>query len=118
HLHDQVPADLDVHVVMDNYGTHKTPAVRSWFARHPHFKPHFTPTSASWINQVERWFADLTQKQIRRGTHRSTVALEAAIRDYLNTYNKNPRPFAWTKSADDILASIKRFCQRTSNSGH
>lgn len=118
HLNESVPADLDVHVVMDNYGTHKTPAVRAWFARHPRFNPHFTPTSASWINQVERWFADLTQKQIRRGTHRSTLALEAAIRHYLDTYNTNPKPFTWTKSADDILASIKRFCQRTSNSGH
>lgn len=118
HIHDNVPNDLDVHVVMDNYGTHKTPAVRAWFARNPRFKPHFTPTSASWINQVERWFADLTQKQIRRGTHRSTIALENTIRQYLETYNQNPRPFTWSKSADDILASIKRFCQRTSNSGH
>jgi len=118
HLDESIPANLDVHVVMDNYGTHKTPAVRSWFVRHPRFQPHFTPTSASWINQVERWFADLTQKQIRRGTHRSTLALETAIRQYLDTYNKKPRPFAWTKSADDILASIKRFCQRTSNSPH
>jgi len=117
-LNDSIPTNLDVHVVMDNYGTHKTPAVRRWFARHPRFKPHFTPTSASWINQVERWFADLTQKQIRRGTHRSTQALEQAIRDYLDIYNENPKPFIWTKSADDILASIKRFCLRTSNSGH
>ena len=117
-LDDRIPTPLDVHVVMDNYGTHKTPAVRRWFARHPRFKPHFTPTSASWINQVERWFADLTQKQVRRGTHRSTQALEQAIREYLDTYNENPKPFIWTKSADDILASIKRFCLRTSNSGH
>lgn len=113
-----VPADLDIHLVMDNYGTHKTPKVRSWFARHPRFHVHFTPTSASWINQVERWFAELTEKQIRRGTHRSTRQLEQAIRDYLARYNADPRPFAWTKSADDILASIERFCLRTSNSAH
>ncbi len=113
-----VPADLDIHLVMDNYGTHKTPKVRSWFARHPRFHVHFTPTSASWINQVERWFAELTEKQIRRGTHRSTRQLEQAIRDYLARYNDDPKPFAWIKSADDILASIERFCMRTSNSAH
>ncbi|MCP5233469.1 MAG: IS630 family transposase [Zoogloeaceae bacterium] len=113
-----VPADLDIHLVMDNYGTHKTPKVRSWFARHPRFHVHFTPTSASWINQVERWFADLTEKQIRRGTHRSTRQLEQAIRDYLARYNDDPKPFAWTKSANEILASIERFCLRISNSPH
>ena len=111
-----VPADLDIHLVMDNYGTHKTPKVRSWFARHPRFHVHFTPTSASWINQVERWFAELTEKQIRRGTHRSTRQLEQAIRDYLARYNDDPKPFAWTKSANEILASIERFCLRISNS--
>ena len=113
-----VPATLDVHLVMDNYGTHKTPKVRDWFARHPRFHVHFTPTSASWINQVERWFATLTEKQIRRGSHRSTRQLEQAIRSYLDTYNADPRPFVWSKSADDILASIERFCLRISNSGH
>lgn len=113
-----VPTSLDVHLVMDNYGTHKTPSVRAWFARHPRFHVHFTPTSASWLNQVERWFALLTQKQIRRGTHRSTRELEQAIRLYLNVYNTNPQPFIWHKSADDILASIERFCLRTSNSGY
>ena len=112
-----VPAALDIHLVMDNYGTHKTPKVRNWFARHPRFHVHFTPTSASWINQVERWFATLTEKQIRRGTHRSTRQLEQAIRSYLDTYNADPRPFVWSKSADDILASIERFCLRISNSG-
>lgn len=117
-LDERVPADAEVHVVMDNYGTHKTPAVRRWFARHPRFHPHFTPTSASWINQVERWFADITNKQIRRGTHRSTRELEQAIREYMATYNKNPKPFVWTKSADEILDSIRRFCLRISNSGH
>lgn len=113
-----VPAKLDVHLIMDNYGTHKTPSVKNWFARHPRFHIHFTPTSASWINQVERWFATLTEKQIRRGTHRSTRQLEQAIRDYLDIYNADPQPFIWSKSADDILASIERFCLRISNSGH
>ena len=111
-----VPSDLDVHLVMDNYGTHKTPAVKNWFARHPRFQVHFTPTSASWINQVERWFATLTEKQIRRGTHRSTRQLEQAIRSYLDTYNADPKPLAWAKSADDIFDSIGRFCLRISNS--
>jgi len=113
-----VPPELDVHLIMDNYGTHKTPEVRGWFARHPRFQIHFTPTSASWLNQVERWFATLTMKQIRRGTHRSTRQLEDAIRAYLSTYNEEPRPFIWTKSADEILASIERFCLRTSASLH
>ena len=113
-----VPADLQVHLVMDNYGTHKTAAIKAWFARHPRFQVHFTPTSASWINQVERWFATLTEKYIRRGTHRSTQQLEQAIRKYLELNNANPKPFAWAKSADDILASIERFCLRISNSGH
>lgn len=113
-----VPSALDIHLVMDNYGTHKTPKVRSWFARHPRFHVHFTPTSASWLNQVERWFATLTQRQIRRGTHRSTRQLEEAIRQYLATYNADPRPFNWIKSPDEILASIERFCLRTSNSRH
>jgi transposase len=113
-----VPDDLDVHLVMDNYGTHKTPKVRGWFARHPRFHVHFTPTSASWLNQVERWFSTLTTKQIRRGTHRSTRQLEDAIRSYLDANNANPKPFVWTKTAYDILASIERFCLRTSNSRH
>jgi transposase len=117
-IESNVPQDLAVHLVMDNYGTHKTPKVRSWFARHPRFHIHFTPTSASWLNQVERWFSTLTTKQIRRGTHRSTRQLEDAIRSYLDQYNADPKPFVWTKSADDILASIERFCLRTSNSRH
>jgi len=118
HVEQNVPAALAVHLVMDNYGTHKTPAVKRWFARHPRFALHFTPTSASWLNQVERWFADLTTRQIRRGTHRSTIELENAIRAYLATHNKNPKPFVWSKGADEILASLARFCVRTSNSGH
>ncbi|MDZ5461766.1 IS630 family transposase [Azohydromonas lata] len=113
-----VPADLDIHLVMDNYGTHKTPTIKAWFKRHPRFQVHFTPTSASWINQVERWFATLTQKYLRRGTHRSTRQLEQAIRDYLAVHNDNPKPFIWTKTADDILDSIKRFCMRISDSRH
>jgi transposase len=113
-----VPVDLDIHLVMDNYGTHKTPAIKAWFARHPRFQVHFTPTSASWLNQVERWFATLTQKYLRRGTHRSTRQLEQAIRDYLAVHNANPKPFVWTKAADDILDSVKRFCMRISNSRH
>jgi transposase len=114
----RVPEDLDVHLVMDNYGTHKTPAVKNWFVRHPRFHVHFTPTSASWLNQVERWFATLTQKQIRRGTHRSTQQLEQAIRDYLATNNADPKPFVWSKTADEIFASIQRFCLRISDSQH
>ena len=117
-IEEAVPEKLDVHLVMDNYGTHKTPTVKSWLARHPRFHVHFTPTSSSWLNQVERWFATLTQRQIRRGTHRSTVELEQAIRHYLNTYNRQPTPFVWSKTADEILASIKRFCMKISDSAH
>jgi transposase len=113
-----VPPELQIHLVMDNYGTHKTPSVRAWLARRPRFHVHFTPTSASWLNQVERWFATLTEKYIRRGTHRSTKQLEQAIRQYLAINNANPTPFVWTKTAADILASIERFCLRTSNSAH
>jgi transposase len=113
-----VPAGLDVHLVMDNSSTHKTPAIRRWFARHPHYHLHFTPTSASWLNQVERWFAELTRKQIRRGAHRSVEELERAIRTYLAVYNRDARPFAWTKSADAILDSVRRYCLRTSGAGH
>ena len=113
-----VPQTLEVHLVMDNYGTHKTPSVRGWFARHPRFRAHFTPTSASWLNMVERWFGLLSEKQIKRGTHRSTVQLEQAIRHYLAIHNEKPQPFVWTKTADDILASLARFCKRISDSGH
>jgi transposase len=113
-----VPATLDVHLIMDNYGTHKTPKIKSWLARHPRFQVHFTPTSASWLNQIERWFALLSEKQIKRGTHRSTLELEQAIRKYLSIYNTKPTPFMWTKTADEILASLARFCKRISDSGH
>ncbi len=108
-----VPRDLDIHIVMDNYATHKTKPIRNWFAKRPHWHVHFTPTSASWLNQVERFFALLTEKQLRRGIHRSTKELEQAILGYIDTVNQDPRPFKWTKSADDILASIQRFCLRT-----
>jgi transposase len=114
----QVPTDLEVHLILDNYGTHKTPLIHRWLLRHPRFHLHFTPTYASWINQVERWFAALTDKQIRRGSHRSTRALEDAIRVYLATYNADPKPFVWVKTADDILASIARFALRTSETAH
>ena len=113
-----VPTHMDIHLVMDNYATHKTPTIKAWFARNPRFHVHFTPTSASWLNQVERWFATLTHNYIRRGTHRSTRQLEQAIRQYLELHNTDPKPFVWSKSADDILASIERFCLRTSNSRH
>jgi len=117
-IDDAVPKELDLHVILDNVSTHKTKAVHRWLARHPRFHLHFTPTYASWINLVERWFAEITQKQIRRGTHRSTKALVDAIRSYLDGWNTDPRPFVWTKTADDILASLARFCSRISDSGH
>lgn len=107
------PDGLDVHIVMDNYATHKTAKVRAWLARRPHYHVHFTPTSASWINQVERWFAELTRKQLQRGVHRSIGQLEADILTFIERHNENPKPYRWTKSADEILASVKRFCQKT-----
>jgi len=114
----EVPAELEVHLVLDNYGTHKTPLIHRWLLRHPRFQLHFTPTYSSWINQVERWFALLTEKQLRRGTHRSTRALEDAIRLYLALHNEASTPFVWVKTADEILANIARFCLRTSEAGH
>lgn len=108
-----VPADLDVHIVMDNYGTHKTAIIRNWFAKRPRFHVHFTPTYGSWLNLVERWFAEITNKRIRRGIFRSVKALEAAIREYIEVHNEDPKPFVWSRSADEILASISRFAQRT-----
>ena len=108
-----VPTDLAIHVVMDNASSHKTKLIRDWFAKRPSWHPHFTPTSASWINQVERFFALLADQQIKRGAHRSTKELEAAITAYLDARNADPKPFRWTKTADDILASIGRFCRRT-----
>jgi transposase len=108
-----VPDGVDVHVIMDNYATHKTARIKAWLVRRPHYHVHFTPTSASWINQVERWFAELTRKQLRRGVHTSTAKLKADIHAFIEQHNKNPKPFKWTKSADEILSSVKRFCQKT-----
>ena len=109
----QVPTDLDIHVVIDNASSHKTKLIRDWFAKRLRWQMHFTPTSSSWINQVERFFALLTDQQIKRGAHRSTAALETAIAAYIDARNADPKPFRWTKTADDILASVERFCRRT-----
>jgi transposase len=109
-----VPAELDVHMVLDNYGTHKTALIRKWFAKRPRFHVHFTPTYGSWINLVERWFAEITNKRIRRGVFRSVRELETAIREYIDIHNEDPEPFVWTRTADQILTSIARFAQRTS----
>jgi len=113
-----VPEVLDIHLVMDNYGTHKTDTIKRWLAARPRFHVHFTSTSASWLNQAERWFSTLTERCIRRGTHRSTRELEQAIRTYLNVSNATSKPFVWSKTADDILASIERFCLRISRTAH
>lgn len=112
-LDDQVPEDLDVHIVLDNYATHKTPAVKRWLKKRPRFHIHFTPTHASWLNQVERWFGLLTERQIRRGSHMSVHALKAAIMQFIEVSNETPKPFKWTATADDILARIARFAKRT-----
>jgi transposase len=114
----EVPAHLDVHLVLDNSSTHKTPAIQRWLAAHPRFVLHFTPTSASWLNLVERWFAELTNKLLRRGAHRSVRQLNADIRAWIDGWNDNPRPFVWTKTADEILDSIARYCQRINESRH
>lgn len=113
-----VPAELDIHLICDNYATHKTPAIKARLGRHPRFHVHFTPTGSSSINQVERWFGHLTDKLIRRGTHRSVQALEADIRTWIQTRNEDPRPFAWTKSADEILTSLSKYIARISGAGH
>lgn len=114
----QVPAHLDVHLICDNYGTHKTPAIRAWLERHPRFHMHFTPTGSSWINQVERWFGFLADQMIRRGAHKNVQALEADIRAWIKNWNADPKPFIWTKTAEEILDSLARFCQRISGAGH
>jgi len=113
-----VPPEMDIHLILDNYGTHKTQLIRDWLAKRPRFHLHFTPTSASWLNLVERWFALLTEKQLRRGVHRSNKELETAIHTYIQHHNKDPKPFIWHKTADQILDSVARFCVRTSDSGH
>lgn len=117
-LDQAVPAPLDVHLILDNDGTHKTPLIRRGLARHPRYHLHFTPTRASWLNLVERWFATLTERQLRRGVHRSTRELETALKHYVAAHNQEPKPFVWTKTADEILAHVARFCQRTYDSGH
>ena len=114
----QVPADLDIHLVCDNLSTHKTPAIVRWLETHPRFHLHFTPTSSSWLNQVERWFGLLTDKQLRRGVHKSLPALEKDIRNWVKTWNENPRPFAWTKTADQIFQRLNTYLQRIPGAGH
>ena len=114
----EVPDHLDVHLVCDNYGTRKTPAITKWLTAHPRFHMHFTPTGASWINQVERWFGFITDQLIRRGSHRSVQALEADIRAWAKAWNEDPKPFIWTKTADEILDSIGRLLTRISGAGH
>jgi transposase len=113
-----VPAHLDVHVVLDNSSTHKTPSIQRWLLRHPRFTLHFTPTYSSWLNLVERWFAELTMKWIKRGTHRSVRDLVASIRTWITSWNDDPKPFIWHKTADEILDSLATYCQRISDSGH
>ena len=114
----EVPADLDVHLVLDNSSTHKTPAIKKWLLAHPRFELHFTPTSSSWMNLVERWFGELTNKKLRRGAHRSVRALNADIRAWIATWNDDPKPYVWTKTADQILESIARYCDRINESRH
>jgi transposase len=114
----EVPDELEVHLILDNASTHKTPAIKKWLAAHPRFVLHFTPTSSSWLNLVERWFAELTTKKLRRGSHRSVRELNTDIRAWIETWNDNPRPFVWTKTADEILDSIARYCKRINDSGH
>jgi transposase len=113
-----VPAGLDVHVVVDNSSTHKTAAIQRWLLRHPRFSFHFTPSYASWLNLVERWFAELTSKWLRRGTHRSVNELVASIRTWITNWNDDPKPFVWHKTADEILDNLATYCQRISDSGH
>jgi transposase len=117
-LDKEVPEDLEVHLVCDNYATHKTDTIQRWLAAHPRFHLHFVPTSSSWLNQVERWFAELTTKLLQRGVHTSVQALEADIRAWIETWNQDPKPFVWTKTADEILSSLARYCQRISGAGH
>jgi transposase len=113
-----VPRELDLHLVLDNYATHKTPQVKNWLLRHPRFHLHFTPTSSSWLNLVERWFAELTNRKLRRSAHRSVTALEKDVRQWTNEWNANPKPFVWTKTADDILDTLATYCGRINDSQH
>jgi transposase len=113
-----VPADLDVHLVCDNLATHKTPAINDWLTKHPRFRVRFTPTGSSWINQVERWFAFLTDQLLRRGVHKSVAALEKDVREWINNWNDDPKPFVWTKTADEILNSLHKYIARISGARH
>jgi transposase len=113
-----VPAGLDVHLVLDNSSTHKTPAIHTWLLRHPRFHLHFTPTSSSWLNLVERWFAELTRRLLKRSAHPSVKALTSDLNSWVATWNDNPRPFIWHKTADEILDTLSRYLQRTSEAGH
>jgi transposase len=113
-----VPAALDVHLVCDNYATHNTEAIKTWFVRHPRFHLHFTPTYSSWLNLVERWFAELTTRKLRRSAHRSVAELEADLREWIEAWNQDPKPFVWTKTADEILDSLAGYLHRINNSGH
>jgi transposase len=114
----EVPAELDVHIICDNYATHKTDIIQKWLAAHPRFHVHFIPTSSSWLNMVERWFGELTTKLLQRGVHKSVQALEADIRAWIENWNDDPRPYVWTKTADEILDSIAAFCKRIPSAGH
>ena len=117
-IDESVPDGLEVHLILDNYATHKTPAIKRWLARHPRFHLHFTPTGASWINLVERWLAELTSRKLRRGTHRSVAELNADIESWVEHWNEDPKPYVWTKSADDILDALAGYCNVINGSGH
>jgi transposase len=112
------PPELELHLVLDNYATHKTPAIGQWLLKHPRFHLHFTPTYSSWLNLVERWFAELTNRKLRRSAHRSVAALEADVTAWIEAWNADPKPFVWTKTADDILETITAYCKRINDSGH
>ena len=118
HLEREVPAELEVHLILDNYATHKTATIKRWLVRHPRFVLHFVPKGASWLNLVERWFAEITTKLLRRGVHRSVADLETDIRSWLDHWNENPRPYVWVKTADEILTNLARYCERISEAGH
>ena len=116
-LEKEVPADLDVHLILDNSSTHKTPSIQRWLLRHPRFTMHFTPTYSSWLNLVERWFAELTTKWIKRSAHRSVRDLVASIRTWITNWNEDPKPYVWHKTAEEILDSLANYCQRINDSG-
>jgi transposase len=117
-IDEQVPAELDVHLILDNYATHKTPQIKRWLLAHPRFHRHVTPTGASWLNLVERWFAELTSRKLKRGSHHSVRELNTDIRDWLQHWNENPRPYIWAKTADQILDTLANYCQRINDSRH